>query len=559
MTGKFRVFVLWLVLFVCARVCVAAPVDPVFDVAALTATPLNAKVLKSEEKDGIVTQEVMFHSETDGEKSVDIFAFFSFPKGARKLPAFIWNQGGLGQANTYWTEFGARRGYATLCIDFPLPGYRSTGAYPINTKPDLAEISAISDPRQAPIYHGAVALLKAVSFLQSRSEVDAERIGMAGSSWGGFFTTLMIGIDPRLKAGSAMFGTGSLQEGNVWWDSNGESALRDAAYREHWAQTLDPAWRLQNTKTPLAWFSGTNDTFYWMPALMKTYAMAAGPKSLTLVPNWDHGLPPIGDEQVFAWLDTHLKGKPAFPVVSPLSVARVGKSVEVTWKFSGPRPMKSAELMLSYGPAGNWARRYWIVKPAKLEGDTCRVVLPPCGTACYVGGAVLDEKGFRYSTPIQLIEAGDFTPGYGVDDAHYDGASLWSGFEEAQIKILDGLGFPHPPIVAGGRSGQSAARLAEGVNNSPPLYFLAGYKHRFSAWLKADADTVVKVGIDGNFDGKPYSTAGQFNVSHEWTLVTLEAAPPQTLRGEMHAVVEVPHGVSVLMDDAALKLSWRNR
>ena len=110
---------------------------------ALLATPLNPRVLKSAEKDGIVTEEVMFHSEKDGAKSVDIFALFSYPKGRSKLPAFVWNQGGLHQATTYWTEFGARRGYATLCIDFPLPGYRSTGGYPITSGLELGD-----DPRR---------------------------------------------------------------------------------------------------------------------------------------------------------------------------------------------------------------------------------------------------------------------------------------------------------------------------------------------------------------------------------------------------------------------------
>src|SRR4051812_24952246 len=89
--------------------------DPVFDLPVLLAPPLEARVLKSTETKGIITEEIMFHSHKDGDKRVDIFAFFSYPKGAKKLPAFVWNQGGLYQATTYWTEFGARRGYATLC------------------------------------------------------------------------------------------------------------------------------------------------------------------------------------------------------------------------------------------------------------------------------------------------------------------------------------------------------------------------------------------------------------------------------------------------------------
>ncbi|MEI8242093.1 MAG: hypothetical protein WCI17_02380, partial [bacterium] len=69
--------------------------DPVFDLPALLGTPLNPKTTKTTEKDGIVTEEVMFHSETDGDKSVDIFALFSYPKGGTHLPAYVWNQGGL--------------------------------------------------------------------------------------------------------------------------------------------------------------------------------------------------------------------------------------------------------------------------------------------------------------------------------------------------------------------------------------------------------------------------------------------------------------------------------
>ncbi len=105
---------------------------PVFDWQKLASTPLNARVLKETIAGGIVTREVMFHSEMDGRKSVDIFALFSFPVGAKKMPAFVWIEGGLAQAKPFRTVFGAKRGYATLAIDFPLPGYRSTGGYPIN-------------------------------------------------------------------------------------------------------------------------------------------------------------------------------------------------------------------------------------------------------------------------------------------------------------------------------------------------------------------------------------------------------------------------------------------
>src|SRR5688572_1810500 len=44
------------------------PAETVFDLQALISTPLNARILRTSEEDGIVTEEVMFHSEMDGEK-----------------------------------------------------------------------------------------------------------------------------------------------------------------------------------------------------------------------------------------------------------------------------------------------------------------------------------------------------------------------------------------------------------------------------------------------------------------------------------------------------------
>jgi hypothetical protein len=63
---------------------------------------------------------------------------------------------------------------------------------------------------------------------------------MAGSSWGGYYTTLMVGLDPRLKAGSCLFGCGGLYLGSAW-----RSGLpKDQAWLDHWRATLDPATRL---------------------------------------------------------------------------------------------------------------------------------------------------------------------------------------------------------------------------------------------------------------------------------------------------------------------------
>ncbi|MFM8468492.1 MAG: alpha/beta hydrolase family protein [Limisphaerales bacterium] len=523
----------------------AAAADPVFDLAKLLATPLNPRTTKTTEQDGIVTEEVMFHSEMDGEKRVEIFAFFSYAKGKRALPAFIWNQGGLGQASSYWTIFGAKRGYAALCIDFPMPGYRSTGGYPI-----VSSLEAGPDPQRAPIYHGAVALLKAVSYLESRAEVDRNRIGMCGSSWGGFYTTLMTGVDPRLKVGSAMFGTGSLQLGNSWWFGGGPNPKYDAATREHWRTTLDPAFRLAQSKTPIGWFTGANDQFYWMPALMETHRLAAGPKHLTILPNWNHGLTPTADEQVFAWLDVHLKGAPPFNTVGPLRLVRRGLTVRAEWDFAGPRELAGADLILSHGNSVNWVSRYWQTLPAQINGEVCSVELPPSPWPFFIGGAVTDRAGFRYSTPLLRVDA---DPRHAQAKLSYDGCGLWGGFEPEGVGQLKASGFwdnavainTDPAHVKAGQ--QSAIIKAKGKFH--PVQFTMVVPHQLTSWLKSATETEIKIELAGVFDSKPRKQEATVKAGPAWSEVTMNFSPPVALTATLSLNLTAPPGSVVYLDE----------
>jgi dienelactone hydrolase len=519
--------------------------ETVFDVPAILKTPLNPKMLKKTEKDGIVTEEVMFHSEMDGKKSVDIFGYFSYPKGAKNLPAFIWNQGGLSKAGPYFTEFGAKRGYAGLCIDFPMPGYRSTGDYPI-----VSGLELTKDLKQAPIYHGAVALLKAVSFLEQCSEVDKNRIGMCGSSWGGFYTTLMVGVDPRLKVGSAMFGCGGLQLGNSWWATQPEGKPSpDSAYLERWRQTLDPAWRLPNRTTPIAWFTGTNDNFYWMPGLMQSYDRAGGPKLLALLPNWDHGLDAPLDEEVFTWLDVYLKGAQPLLSVTPLHVEKKGKDLVAKWTFSGKRPVKRAEVLLSFGDSGNWRARYWISVPAQIDGQTCQAVLPPCKSIAFVSGTVLDNESFRSSTPLVRIDPAALGLATSANIPDYNTCSEWGSFEPAHVEFLDRHAYSHPPIAKVGRKGTQGAELPAGATPLGPILLNSGIAHRLSCYLKADKPTDVTVSLTGLPAGHAGAVEQKMSVGTEWTEIHRDLAATGNLFASLRLVINVPKGAKVLLDD----------
>lgn len=515
--------------------------DTIFDVPALIATPLRSRSLNTSQRDGIVTEQVRFHSERDGDKDVDIFAFFSYPKGAHHRPAYIWNPGGLGQASPAFTEPGARRGYAVLCIDFPLPGYRSTGGYPINSGLLLG-----NDPRQAPIYHGAVALLKAVSYLQSRPEVDKDRIGMAGSSWGGFFTTLMVGIDPRLKVGSCLYGSGNLQLGNAWWhgDSQNGRLPPPPAERERWRKTLDPAWRLPTKKTPIAWFTGTNDRFYCLAGVMQTYQMAAGPRHLTLVPNWDHALPShLSDEAFLAWLDVHLQAKRALPTVTPVALRNEGGRLIARWHFDGE--VAGADLIASYGEAGNWSGRFWHTFPAQIDRRSCRAELPAATLPCYASGAVVAKNGLRTSTPLLRVEPAALGVTASLPVPDYDGCLQWGGFEDTHLAFLErhnrsGQKRWLPRLSRDARQGMYSAVLEPGRTVLPPILSTATVPHRLTCSLKADQPLNVTLQLAGE--------QKTFEIGPAWTEIRMDHTPPNELMGGTPASMTIPAGTTVLLD-----------
>jgi dienelactone hydrolase len=524
--------------------------DALFDVKALSSTPLRAKTLRRVDRHGVITEEVQFHSETDAGKDVEIFAYFSYPRGAKHLPAFIWNPGGLGQASTSYTEPQARRGYAVLCIDFPQPGYRSTGNYPINQGLDVGP-----DPKHAPMAHGVVALLKAVSFLESRPEVDKNRIGMAGASWGGFFTTLMVGIDSRLKVGSCLYGTGNLQLGNAWWDGvsrNGREPRTNEG-RVRWQKTLDPAWRLPTKTTPIAWVTGTNDAFYSMPALMKTYEMVRGDKHLCLVPNWDHALPPdYTNRQLYSWLDVYLQGAPAPAKVSAVTVRNDGGRLIAHW--TSDRHPVAADLIASYGEAGNWRGRYWHTLQAKVTDRACEAELPGAAVPCYVSGSVTDENELRSSTPLLRVDPVGFGIKAALPFPDYDGCVKWGELGKNEVEYLvrhDRSGQRRwiPKLTSETREGEPAAILDRGTTVLPPILSTAGYPHRFTCFLKADKPCHVAVQLAAQRQ--------EFSVGRQWTEVAMDFTPANELMGVFPAVVTVPSDATVLISSVHFQPALR--
>jgi dienelactone hydrolase len=167
---------------------------------------LNARVTKTIRRDGFVIDHVLFESLPDYYVTANLYR----PDRAGRHPAVLmsmghWDSGKA--AGQLLSSNLARKGFVVLAYDPVGQGERQQ-AYDKRMGRSL-----IGGPTEQHFSNGAAAILmgqsvaryfihdgmRAIDYLVSRPEVDADRIGATGCSGGGTQTTYIAALDPRVK------------------------------------------------------------------------------------------------------------------------------------------------------------------------------------------------------------------------------------------------------------------------------------------------------------------------------------------------------------------------
>ena len=362
--------------------------DPIFDLKAIASEPLDSAVTKSSEKDGIVTELIEFTSRVVDGKPERISGIFMYPKGGKSLPGVLWCMGGMAAADGYFPGIYAKKGYAAIAITLRHDLRKSWDAFDAG------------DPKNANFTKLAIDQMRAVTFLAQRPEVDPNRLGVGGASYGGIFSTLVAGADPRIKAGMSYFAGGRHDLGT---NLPQFTAMKSAADVDVWGKTIDPAWRLTKREVPFLWGIASNDNWFSFPAVTRTFADAIGAgKRMVIVPHWQHGFPPDIDDELNNFFDTNIGGtKPAYNQPGPIKLEKKDIGIVATWNWTGSRKITKAVLAVSYGPPVPWLawqHRATLVLPATLVDGSASAVLPiPESqiTGVVWGNITDDQIGFK--------------------------------------------------------------------------------------------------------------------------------------------------------------------
>jgi dienelactone hydrolase len=325
------------------------------------------------EASGLV-REVMYEGEPIDGKPTRIFAYYARPEtGDGPFPAMLLVHGGGGKAFKEWAELWAKRGYVALAMD--LAGHGADGKRLPDGGPEQDDAHKFRDfgPGEAVkmwTYHAVAAVLRGHSLLADRKEVDRDRIGVTGISWGGYLTCIVAGIDDRVKVAIPVYGCGFLGDNSAWL---GQFDKMTAEQRARWLALFDPSVYLKGVTCPILFVNGTNDFAYPLDSYQKSYRLVPEPlRTLRVTVAMPHSHPqgwaPI---EIGLFADRVLKQGEPLLKPGPLVVANGRATAEV----STSKPIREAQAHVTTD-GGPWQTRQWRDIKATVDGRTIGVDLP---------------------------------------------------------------------------------------------------------------------------------------------------------------------------------------
>lgn len=329
-------------------------------------------------------------------RSTRVFAWLGLPQVApgERVPGMVLVHGGGGTAFAEWVRLWNERGYAAIAMDTcgATPGgeHMKRPRHEFSGPPGWGGFGQIDRPREDQwTYHAVAAVILGHSLLRALPEVDSDRIGLTGISWGGYLACIVAGVDARFRLAVPVYGCGHYLETAF----GGAVRALGPERAERWMRWWDPSVYLRDAAMPLLWVTGSNDFAYWFPALQKSYRTAPGPRTLCIRLRMPHGHGGAGEkpEEIRAFADNILRGGPPLPAIT--GQGREGDDVWVT--FTSAIPVVGAELNFTRD-VGNWPDRNWEATPAHLEAGRACAALPEGATVYYLN--LVDERGLVVSS-----------------------------------------------------------------------------------------------------------------------------------------------------------------
>lgn len=314
-----------------------------------------------------------------------IFAYYGLPttQPGEQVPAMVLVHGGGGSAFMPWVKLWMSRGYAAIAMDtcgcMSGGGHENHQRHALGGPPGWGGFDQIDLPvRDQWAFHAVGDVILAHSLVRSFPQVDPDRIGLTGVSWGGYLTCLAAAIDRRFAFAAPVYGCGFLNENSAWiekFDKIGTARTR------RWVELWDPSTFLPLVRTPMLWVSGTNDFAFPMDSWQKSYRLTASPRSLCLRVRMPHGHGGPGESppEIYAMAEALFRNGHRLPQISRPRL----DGDHFLADFNSQVPIVRAELNFTTD-TGPWLERHWETQPAEPTAEAISAKVPTATTACFL-------------------------------------------------------------------------------------------------------------------------------------------------------------------------------
>ena len=323
-------------------------------------------------------------------KPTRVFAWIGLPDSPKssKVPGMVLVHGGAGKAYADWVRLWNARGYAAIAMD--TCGADGSGKRMLDNAGPRGWDDALTQC-EWPVtdqwaYHAVADIVLAHSLLRSLPEVDSDKIGLTGISWGGFLACITAGVDDRFKFVAPVYGCGFLGEDSVWkpaLDSLGPELSAS------WLARWDPAVYLPRAKMPFLWVTGDMDYAFPLGSFQKSYRLPPGKRYLAIRHDMPHGQTQGATAPEILAFAQQINCHEA-----PLArMSEQGNDGNSAWaKFVAEDSLSKAQLVTTKDP-GPWSQRKWTVNDAELDKSAGRTAARlPDGTRAFYF-ILLDDRG----------------------------------------------------------------------------------------------------------------------------------------------------------------------
>lgn len=303
--------------------------------------------------DGAILRRLRFLSHQIDEKPLWVYAVYGRPEGTpRKVPGLVHVHGNNQTACVQHTRYFASRGYALISFDWGGPTKTRSEKFTTSFPSDIPPIEDTEcDPDKARVRHLVWIARRALSFLEQQPQVDPERLGIFGTSWGGLACWLVNGTDPRVKATIPIFGCG----------------LRDdLPARAEWRSRYQPSQYAATQSGEICFLNGTNDFFGHLSTLEEFWDDLQVDKRLGLSPNENHGLEEALKLTGRRWFDAKLKKGSPLPVSPELTLDLEDGGM---WSEVFAPGAVQVRIFYSVTPDGTNPGSYWYLGPWGTSND----------------------------------------------------------------------------------------------------------------------------------------------------------------------------------------------